>query len=85
MNDKIREMLVEIEEMKKKLGEEIAKQEEKISYEIHDGYVRFEKDVLEKILNKFIRKTKISPNIFFFTSKEVLTGLTYYSDALKTT
>jgi hypothetical protein len=48
MNDKIREMLDEIEEMKKNLAEEIEKQEEKITYEIKDGYVRFENEVLEK-------------------------------------
>lgn len=43
MSDKIKEMLEEIEEMKIKLGEEIAKQEEHISYEIKNGYNRFEK------------------------------------------
>ncbi len=48
MNDKIREIIDEIEAMKIKLGEEIDKQESHISYEIQNGYVRFEKDVLEK-------------------------------------
>ena len=48
MNDKIREILEEIEEMKVKLAEEIDKQESHITYEIKDGYVRFEKEVLAK-------------------------------------
>jgi len=48
MNDKIRDIIEEIEAMKIKLGEEIDKQESHISYEIQNGYVRFEKDVLEK-------------------------------------
>ena len=48
MNDKIRELLEEIEEIKMKLAEEIDKQESHISYEIKDGYVRFEKEVLAK-------------------------------------
>ncbi|WP_309496276.1 hypothetical protein [Sulfurovum sp.] len=48
MSDKIKEILVEIEALKAKLGEEIAEQEKHISYEIKNGYVRFEKDVLEK-------------------------------------
>ena len=48
MNDKIREIVEEIEAMKLKLGEEIAQQESHISYEIKNGYVRFEKDVLKK-------------------------------------
>jgi len=48
MNDKIREILEEIEAMKVKLSEEIAEQEKHISYEIHNGYIRFEKDVFEK-------------------------------------
>ncbi len=48
MNDKIKEILDEIEEMKVKLSEEIAQQEKHISYEIKNGYVRFEKDVFDK-------------------------------------
>ena len=48
MNDKIREIVEEIEAMKLKLSEELAEQESHISYEIQNGYVRFEKDVLEK-------------------------------------
>ncbi|WP_373030775.1 hypothetical protein [Sulfurovum sp.] len=48
MNDKIREIIDEIEAMKIKLGEEIDKQESHISYEIQNGYVRFEKEVLAK-------------------------------------
>ena len=48
MSDKIRKMIEEIEAMKVKLGEEIAQQEKDISYEIQNGYVRFEKEVLDK-------------------------------------
>jgi hypothetical protein len=48
MNNKIKELLEEIEEIKIKLAEEIDKQESHITYEIKDGYVRFEKEVLAK-------------------------------------
>ena len=48
MNDKIRELLEEIEEIKVKLAEEIEKQESHISYEIKDGYIKFEREVLAK-------------------------------------
>ncbi|MCO4844456.1 MAG: hypothetical protein KC427_00400 [Sulfurovum sp.] len=48
MNDKIREIVEEIEAMKLKLSEEIAEQESNISYEIQNGYVKFEKDVLQR-------------------------------------
>jgi len=48
MSDKIKEMIEEIEAMKVKLGEEIAQHEKYISYEIQNGCVRFEKEVLDK-------------------------------------
>ena len=48
MNDKIRELIEEIDAMKLKLAEEIDKQESHISYEIKNGYVTFEKEVLAK-------------------------------------
>ena len=48
MSDRIREMIEEIEDMKKRLGEEIAQHEKHISYDIQNGYVQFEKEVLEK-------------------------------------
>ena len=48
MSDKIRDIIAEIEAMKVKLGKEIADQESHISYEIQNGYVKFEKDVLAK-------------------------------------
>ena len=48
MSDKIKEMIEEIEALKLKLGEEIAQHERDISYEIQNGYVRFEKEVLDK-------------------------------------
>jgi len=48
MNDKIRELLEEIEEIKVKLSEEIEKQESHISYQIKNGYVTFEKEVMAK-------------------------------------
>ena len=48
MSDKIKEMIEEIEALKLKLGEEIAQQEKYISYEIQNGYVQFEKEILDK-------------------------------------
>ncbi|EIF51595.1 MULTISPECIES: hypothetical protein [Sulfurovum] len=48
MNDKIREMIEEIDKMKVKLAKEIDKQENHISYEIKNGYVTFEQEVLAK-------------------------------------
>lgn len=48
MSDKIKEMIEEIEAMKIRLGEEIAQHEKDISYEIQNGYVKFEKEVLDK-------------------------------------
>lgn len=48
MNDKIRELVEEIESMKVKLADEISQQESHISYEIQNGYVKFEKEVLKK-------------------------------------
>ena len=48
MSDKIKEIMEEIESMKIRLGEEIAQHEKDISYEIQNGYVRFEKEVLDK-------------------------------------
>lgn len=48
MNDRIREIIKEIDEMKLKLAEEIDKQESHISYQIKNGYVTFEQEVLAK-------------------------------------
>ncbi len=48
MNNKIKEIIDEIEEMKIKLAEEIDKHENHISYEIKNGYVKFESEVLAK-------------------------------------
>ncbi|SFV52528.1 hypothetical protein MNB_SV-8-1341 [hydrothermal vent metagenome] len=48
MNNKIKEMIEEIEEKKQKLREEIEKQEKHIDFEIRNGYVIFEKDVLAR-------------------------------------
>ena len=48
MNDKIREIVEEIEAMKLKLAQEVADQESHISYEIHNGYVKFENEVLTR-------------------------------------
>lgn len=48
MDHKIKEIIDEIEAMKVKLAEEIAQQEKDITYEIQNGYVKFEKKVLEK-------------------------------------
>ena len=48
MSDKIKEMIEEIEALKLKLGEEIAQHEKDLTYEIQNGYVQFEKEVLDK-------------------------------------
>jgi len=48
MNSKIEEIIEEIDALKKKLGEEIEKQESGFSYQIQNGYVKFEKEVFEK-------------------------------------
>jgi len=48
MNDTIKNMIADIEAMKVKLGKEIEKQESHVSYEIKNGYVAFEKEILEK-------------------------------------
>ena len=48
MNNKIREIIDEIEEMKIKLAQEIDKHENHISYEIKNGYVTVETEVLAK-------------------------------------
>lgn len=48
MNHKIKEIVEEIEAMKLKLSQEIAEQENHIKYKIQDGYVSFEKEVLDK-------------------------------------
>ncbi len=48
MSDKIKEMIEEIEAMKIRLGEEIAQHEKHISFEIQNGYVQFEEEVLDK-------------------------------------
>ena len=48
MSDKIKELIEEIDAMKLKLAKEIDKQESHISYEIKNGYVTFEQEVLAK-------------------------------------
>ena len=48
MNDKIQTIIDEIEAMKQKLAEEIEQHEKHIGYEIKNGYVRFEHEVLAK-------------------------------------
>ncbi len=48
MNDRIREIIKEIDEMKLKLAEEIDKQESHISYQVKNGYVTFGQEVLAK-------------------------------------
>ena len=48
MNDRIKNMIADIEAMKAKLGEEIEKQEAHASYEIKNGYVHFEKEMFLK-------------------------------------
>lgn len=48
MSDKIKEILDEIDTMKVKLAEEMAKKEKHLGYKIQNGYVEFEQDVLKK-------------------------------------
>ncbi|MDM5270742.1 hypothetical protein PGH07_00950 [Sulfurovum sp. zt1-1] len=48
MNNKIQEILNQIEELEGKLKAEIDAQEKHISYEIKEGYVKFEESVLKK-------------------------------------
>jgi len=48
MSNRIREMILEIEDLKEKLQAEIAQQEENIDYEIKNGYVRFENEVFSR-------------------------------------
>ena len=48
MNDAIKEMVEEIEAMKAKLVAEIKAHEKDISYEIKNGYIKFEKEILDK-------------------------------------
>ena len=48
MNETIKNMIADIEAMKAKLGEEIEKHEAHLSYEIKNGYVAFEDDIIEK-------------------------------------
>ena len=47
MSDRIKEMIEEIETMKKKLGEEITRQEEYVNYEVRNGYIKFEKEIFD--------------------------------------
>lgn len=62
MNDKIKEIMADIEEMKIKLSEEIEEQERHISYEIKNGYVQFEKDV-------FLKQKENMKNLFSWFSE----------------
>jgi len=48
MSKRIKEMMVEIEDLRQKLKEEIGQQERKIDYEIKNGYVKFEEEVLSR-------------------------------------
>jgi len=48
MNDRIKEMIEEIETMKKRLGEEIDKEEEYVNYENRNGYIQFEKEMFDR-------------------------------------
>jgi len=48
MNQNIKEIIEQIEELEEKLKAEIEKHEEHISYEIKEGYVKFEENVLKK-------------------------------------
>ncbi len=48
MNETIKNMIADIEAMKAKLEEEIEKQEPHLSYDIKNGYVSFEKEMMAK-------------------------------------
>lgn len=48
MSEKIKQIIEEIEALEDKLKEEIALKEEHISYEIKNGYVHFEQDIISK-------------------------------------
>lgn len=48
MNSKIASLIHEIEEMKKQLSQEIDEHNKNTTYEIHNGYVKFQQDVLER-------------------------------------
>lgn len=48
MNGKIKELIEEMEALEEKLKAEVEKQEAHISYEIKNGYVKFEENVLKK-------------------------------------
>jgi len=48
MNEQIKTIMVEIEVLKEKLKKEIENEEQKINYEIKNGYVKFEEEVFSK-------------------------------------
>ena len=48
MNEKIKELVEQMEAIEEKLKAEIDKHEEHIGYEIKEGYVKFEENVLKK-------------------------------------
>lgn len=48
MNDKIKEIIDQMEELEEKLKAEIEEHEKHISYEIKEGYVKFEENILNK-------------------------------------
>lgn len=48
MNDKIREIVQEIDDLKKKLAEEVSNEERHIRYKIHDGSIQFDKESIAK-------------------------------------
>lgn len=71
MSDKIREIVKDIEAMKLKLADEIAQQESNISYEIQDGYVKFEEEVLakqKKNMKNLLPWLRGVPFLHFFTA-----------------
>jgi len=48
MSERIKEMMVEIEDLKQKLKEEIEQQEKKIDYKIKNGHIEFEEEIFSK-------------------------------------
>lgn len=71
MNDKIKEIIQEIEAMKLKLAQEIAEQESHINYEIHNGYVKFENEILvkqKKNMKNILTGLREVPLLYFLTA-----------------
>ncbi len=83
MSEKIKKIIEDIEALEEKLKNEITEQETNVNYKIKDGYVRFEKEVVdkhkEKIKNIFtylgeipILKLISSPVVYFMVVPAII-------------